>query len=157
MELWKKNLMLVGSSALMMLILSLLDDGEEDEENEEDEPLSVDDRGLMHIVDIIHEKAEIAMDACHTPEEREAVYGDVEKNIQNLKQNLQEKGADILRELRARDAGGEEDGRKLAEATEKAAGTNRMKALRGLEQSTKEVIEGLDDVLASLKTKKEGS
>ncbi|WP_294160077.1 hypothetical protein [uncultured Selenomonas sp.] len=154
MEAWKKNLMLISGSALTMLILSLL----KDDEKGADEPLAVDERGLMRIVDAMREKAEQAMDACQTAEEREAVFGEIEKNIQNLQQNMQEKSADILQELHGReqpeeteeapeDANAAYDGTFHAESTE---------ALHVLEQSAQDVIDGLDDVLASLRTRKEG-
>lgn len=62
------------------------------------------EQALEVLVQDIREEAECAMDACTTDEERELVYAQVKESVQKLQLTLQEKGEEIIADLRTQTA-----------------------------------------------------
>lgn len=75
---------------------------------EEDKPAEkvevTSEQALEVLVQDIREEAECAMDACTTDEERELVYAQVKESVQKLQLTLQEKGEEIIADLRTQTA-----------------------------------------------------
>lgn len=69
------------------------------------------EQALEVLVQDIREEAECAMDACTTDEERELVYAQVKESVKKIQLTLQEKGEEIIADLRTQnvDASREED------------------------------------------------
>ena len=62
------------------------------------------EQALEVLVQDIREEAECAMDACTTDGERELVYAQVKESVQKLQLTLQEKGEEIIADLRTQTA-----------------------------------------------------
>lgn len=62
------------------------------------------EQALEVLVQDIREEAECAMDACTTDEDRELVYAQVKESVQKLQLTLQEKGEEIIVDLRTQTA-----------------------------------------------------
>ena len=73
---------------------------ERDVENAEVTP----EQALDVLVKDIRDEAQWAMDECTTDEEREQVYAEVKKSVQKIQLTLQEKGEEIIADLRAQAA-----------------------------------------------------
>ena len=73
---------------------------ERDVENAEVTP----EQALDVLVKDIRDEAQWAMDECTTDEEREQVYAEVKKSVQRIQLTLQEKGEEIIADLRAQAA-----------------------------------------------------
>ena len=59
------------------------------------------EQALDVLVKDIRDEAQWAMDECTTDEEREQVYAEVKKSVQKIQLTLQEKGEEIIADLRA--------------------------------------------------------
>ena len=59
------------------------------------------DQALEVLVKDIRDEAEWAMEECTTDEEREMVYAQVKESVQKIQLTLQEKGEEIIADLRA--------------------------------------------------------
>ena len=73
---------------------------ERDVENAEVTP----EQALDVLVKDIRDEAQWVMDECTTDEEREQVYAEVKKSVQKIQLTLQEKGEEIIADLRAQAA-----------------------------------------------------
>ena len=62
------------------------------------------EQALDVLVKDIRDEAQWAMDECTTDEEREQVYAEVKKSVQKIQLTLQEKGEEIIADLRAQAA-----------------------------------------------------
>ena len=69
------------------------------------------EQALEVLVKDIRDEAQWAMDECTTDEEREMVYAEVKKSVQKIQLTLQERGEEIIADLRAQvaDAPGKEE------------------------------------------------
>ncbi len=72
---------------------------------EEDKPVEkaevTPEEALEVLVQDIRDEAEWAMEECTTDEEREMVYAQVKESVQKIQLTLQEKGEEIIADLRA--------------------------------------------------------
>ena len=72
---------------------------------EEDKPVEkaevTPEQALEVLVQDIRDEAEWAMEECTTDEEREMVYAQVKESVQKIQLTLQEKGEEIIADLRA--------------------------------------------------------
>ena len=95
---------------------------ERDVENAEVTP----EQALDVLVKDIRDEAQWAMDECITDEEREQVYAEVKKSVQKIQLTLQEKGEEIIADLRAQaaDAPSREE---VAESVERRVHTFKQK------------------------------
>ena len=95
---------------------------ERDVENAEVTP----EQALDVLVKDIRDEAQWAMDECTTDEEREQVYAEVKKSVQKIQLTLQEKGEEIIADLRAQaaDAPSREE---VAESVERRVHTFKQK------------------------------
>lgn len=59
------------------------------------------EQALEVLVKDIRDEAQWAMDECTTDEEREMVYAEVKKSVQKIQLTLQERGEEIIADLRA--------------------------------------------------------
>ena len=75
---------------------------------EEDKPAEksevTPEQALEVLVKDIRDEAEWAMEECTTDDEREMVYAQVKESVQKIQLTLQEKGEEIIVDLRARAA-----------------------------------------------------
>jgi len=84
------------------------------------------EQALDVLVKDIRDEAQWAMDECTTDEEREQVYAEVKKSVQKIQLTLQEKGEEIIADLRAQaaDALSREE---VAESVERRVHTFKQK------------------------------
>jgi hypothetical protein len=113
---------------------------ERDVENAEVTP----EQALEVLVKDIRDEAQWAMDECTTDEEREQVYAEVKKSVQKIQLTLQEKGEEIIADLRAQaaDAPSREE---VAESVE-----NRV---QNFKEKMDNLSDSLNQALADLKPK----
>ena len=113
---------------------------ERDVENAEVTP----EQALDVLVKDIRDEAQWAMDECITDEEREQVYVEVKKSVQKIQLTLQEKGEEIIADLRAQaaDAPSREE---VAESVE-----NRV---QNFKEKMDNLSDSLNQALADLKPK----
>ena len=76
-------------------LLANLMDSDITEENE-----VTPEQALEVLVNDIRNEAELAMEECTTDEEREMVYAQVKESVQKIQRTLQEKGEEIIDDLR---------------------------------------------------------
>ena len=102
------------------------------------------EQALEVLIQDIREEAECTMDACTTDEERELVYAQVKESVQKLQLTLQEKGEEIIVDLRgqAADAPSREE---VAESVE-----NRV---QNFKEKMDNLSDSLNQTLADLKPK----
>ena len=113
---------------------------ERDVENAEVTP----EQALDVLVKDIRDEAQWVMDECTTDEEREQVYAEVKKSVQKIQLTLQEKGEEIIADLRAQaaDAPSREE---VAESVE-----NRV---QNFKEKMDNLSDSLNQALADLKPK----
>ncbi len=102
------------------------------------------EQALDVLVKDIRDEAQWAMDECTTDEEREQVYAEVKKSVQKIQLTLQEKGEEIIADLRAQaaDAPSREE---VAESVE-----NRV---QNFKEKMDNLSDSLNQALADLKPK----
>ena len=102
------------------------------------------EQALDVLVKDIRDEAQWAMDECTTDEEREQVYAEVKKSVQKIQLTLQEKGEEIIADLRAQaaDAPSREE---VAESVE-----NRV---QNFKEKMDNLSDSLNQTLADLKPK----
>ena len=115
---------------------------------EEDKPAEktevTPEQALEVLVKDIRDEAQWAMDECITDEEREQVYAEVKKSVQKIQLTLQEKGEEIIADLRAQAA--EAPSREeVAESVE-----NRV---QNFKEKMDNLSDSLNQTLADLKPK----
>ena len=102
------------------------------------------EQALDVLIKDIRDEAQWAMDECTTDEEREQVYAEVKKSVQKIQLTLQEKGEEIIADLRAQaaDAPSREE---VAESVE-----NRV---QNFKEKMDNLSDSLNQTLADLKPK----
>ncbi len=115
---------------------------------EEDKPAEkvevTSEQALEVLIQDIREEAEWAMEECTTDEERELVYAQVKESVQKLQLTLQERGEEIIADLRAQnvDASREED---VADSVDSR--------VQGFKEKMENLSEALDQALSDLNPK----
>ena len=102
------------------------------------------DQALEVLVKDIRDEAEWAMEECTTDEEREMVYAQVKESVQKIQLTLQEKGEEIIADLRAQvaDAPSKED---VADSVESR--------VQDFKEKMDNLSDSLNQVLSDLKPK----
>ena len=112
---WVKNGLLLTAGGVIGGLIGLIVGGNIVSENYEDllddEPEEVD--GIAVLVRKLRKEAETAMAACETEEAREAVYARIQASVNQMRDELQQRGEGLIAEIReaaqrkAQAAGGE--------------------------------------------------
>jgi len=104
------------------------------------------EQALEVLVKDIRDEAQWAMDECTTDEEREQVYAEVKKSVQKIQLTLQEKGEEIIADLRAQAA--EAPSREeVAESVERRVHTFKQK-MDNLSETLNQALSDLKPVSA---------
>ena len=113
---------------------------ERDVENAEVTP----EQALDVLVKDIRDEAQWAMDECTTDEEREQVYAEVKKSVQKIQLTLQEKGEEIIADLRAQ----------VADAPSKEEVADSVESrVQDFKEKMDNLSDSLNQALADLKPK----
>ncbi|SFI22146.1 hypothetical protein SAMN04487861_12213 [Selenomonas ruminantium] len=115
---------------------------------EEDKPAEkvevTSEQALEVLIQDIREEAECAMDACTTDEECELVYAQVKESVQKLQLTLQEKGEEIIADLRTQTAD--------VPSKEEVADSVDSR-VQGFKEKMENLSEALDQALSDLNPK----
>ena len=102
------------------------------------------DQALEVLVKDIRDEAEWAMEECTTDEEREMVYAQVKESVQKIQLTLQEKGEEIIADLRAQ----------VADAPSKEEVADSVESrVQDFKEKMDNLSESLNQALADLKPK----
>ena len=104
------------------------------------------DQALEVLVKDIRDEAEWAMEECTTDEEREMVYAQVKESVQKIQLTLQEKGEEIVADLRAQ----------VADAPSKEEFADSVESrVQEFKEKMDNLSDSLNQALADLKPKTE--
>ena len=102
------------------------------------------DQALEVLVKDIRDEAEWAMEECTTDEEREMVYAQVKESVQKIQLTLQEKGEEIIADLRAQ----------VADAPSKEEFADSVESrVQDFKEKMDNLSDSLNQALADLKPK----
>ena len=102
------------------------------------------DQALEVLVKDIRDEAEWAMEECTTDEEREMVYAQVKESVQKIQLTLQEKGEEIVADLRAQ----------VADAPSKEEFADSVESrVQDFKEKMDNLSDSLNQALADLKPK----
>ena len=102
------------------------------------------EQALDVLVKDIRDEAQWAMDECTTDEEREQVYAEVKKSVQKIQLTLQEKGEEIIADLRAQ----------VADAPSKEEVADSVESrVQDFKEKMDNLSDSLNQALADLKPK----
>ena len=102
------------------------------------------DQALEVLVKDIRDEAEWAMEECTTDEEREMVYAQVKESVQKIQLTLQEKGEEIVADLRAQ----------VADAPSKEEVADSVESrVQDFKEKMDNLSDSLNQALADLKPK----
>lgn len=94
---WKDGLLILTGGALGLMLAAILEATEEDEiKNQNEKP-----DAMNLLVSKIQYEAEAALESCESEEEREQVYSQVEKSFRDMQEKLQQKGDNIIADLKS--------------------------------------------------------
>ena len=115
---------------------------------EEDKPVEkaevTPEQALEVLVKDIRDEAEWAMEECTTDEEREMVYAQVKESVQKIQLTLQEKGEEIVADLRAQ----------VADAPSKEEFADSVESrVQDFKEKMDNLSDSLNQALADLKPK----
>ena len=102
------------------------------------------EQALDVLVKDIRDEAQWAMDECTTDEEREQVYAEVKKSVQKIQLTLQEKGEEIIADLRTQ----------VADAPSKEEVADSVESrVQNFKEKMDNLSDSLNQALADLKPK----
>ena len=102
------------------------------------------EQALEVLVKDIRDEAEWAMEECTTDEEREMVYAQVKESVQKIQLTLQEKGEEIIADLRAQ----------VADAPSKEEFADSVESrVQDFKEKMDNLSDSLNQALADLKPK----
>ena len=142
---WKNGLLLAAGGVAGLALAAWLESESSGDDHDEDRPRRWKSKtdGMELLVEKVRREAEWAMEECTTDEEREKVYEEVTASIRKLQATLQERGEEIIADLRAQAQ--ERGAGEVLEEDETGGAITQFKS--AMEDLTK----SLDDTLASLK------
>ena len=102
------------------------------------------EQALEVLVKDIRDEAELAMEECTTDEERELVYEQVKESVQNIQLTLQERGEEIIADLRTQ----------MADVSSKEEVSDTVESrVQDFKEKMDNLSDSLNQALADLKPK----
>lgn len=102
MSWWKNGLLLAAGGTVGLIAWALLYEAVFDK-NEYERDYSEPERdGIKLLVEKIRREATVAMEECETDEEREQVYLQVKESVEEIKETLEKKSDELIKELKKR-------------------------------------------------------
>ena len=145
MSWWKNGLLLAaGGVAGLALAAWLESESKNDYDYDDERPRRRTPKadGMELLVEKVRREAEWAMEECTTDEEREKVYEEVSASIRKLQATLQERGEEIIADLKAEAL----DGSSAEFLEEGEAG-----AISQFKSTMEDLTKSLDETLEALK------
>ncbi len=150
MSWWKNGLLLAAGGVAGLALAAWLEsedksDGWDDEDERPRRRMPKAD-GMELLVAKVRKEAEWAMEECTTDEEREKVYEEVASSIRKLQATLQERGDEIIADLREQALAD-----KRTEALEEGNDEDDISAITQFKSTMEDLTKSLDETLDSLK------
>ena len=140
MTLWKNGLLLAAGGLVGLALAAILDDTDE-------QPKAKSEVDAMELlVEEIRSEAEWAMEECTTDEEREMVYMQVKDSVKRFQDVLQEKGEEIIADLREQAA--EAPSKEEVEASVESRVQEFKKKMDGLTDTLNQTLSDLEPASA---------